>query len=98
MFEDDLNNDADMFDRPPVFRKACDNLRHKLMLVDERHQRIGWVDDSSDTRVYWCHQTQDALGPDGEPVDPDECASCRGCYSRSGVDDVNPPESLQADR
>lgn len=28
----------------------------------------------------WCRRTMQALGPDGEVVDPDDCRAGRGCY------------------
>lgn len=28
----------------------------------------------------WCRRTMQALGPDGEVVDPDDCRLGRGCY------------------
>lgn len=59
---------------------TCLNMRHKLMYVDERHARRGMVDNSSDTRVFWCEDTQDHLGPDGEQVHPDVCLKIRNCY------------------
>ena len=61
---------------------ACQNLRHKMMYVDQRQQSVGLVDDSSDTRVFWCTKTQDALGPDGDAVDAKSCAPSRKCYCR----------------
>lgn len=70
---------------PPVqLRVACMNLRHKLMYVDERQSTPGLVDDSSDTRVFFCTRTQDALGPDGEPVGPRACHAGRSCYCGPG--------------
>jgi hypothetical protein len=59
---------------------SCRHIRHKMMYVDERHAVPGMVDDSSDTRVFFCIRSQDALGPDGEPVSPDDCRPGRGCY------------------
>ncbi len=59
---------------------ACLDLRHKLMECDVRHMVPGMVDDSSDTRVFFCGRTQDQFGPDGAPVDPDSCHTGRGCY------------------
>jgi hypothetical protein len=75
---------ASEFDRPVQLRVACMSLRHKMMYVDERHAPRGMVDDSSDTRIYWCTKTQDALGPDGQPVSPSDCAQSRQCYCRHG--------------
>lgn len=57
---------------------CCLDLRHKMMDVDVRHMTPGLVDDSSETRVFWCMRTQDFLGPDGEVVDPDACGSGGG--------------------
>ncbi len=70
-----------MNDETPLkLKPCCLHMRHKLMYVDERHQSPGQVDDSSDTRVFFCVQTQDALGPDSDPVSPDECGAARSCY------------------
>ena len=70
----------DAYDRPVKLQIACMNLRHKLMYVDARHAERGLVDNSSDTRVFWCAKTQRSLGPDGEPVSPGECSMGRSCY------------------
>ena len=78
--EPQTNTSFEEYDRPPVLKPACLHLRHKLMYVDERHAVRGMVDDSSDTRVFWCNRTHEDLGPDLEPVHPDDCASCRSCY------------------
>lgn len=59
---------------------TCLNMRHKLMYVDERHAVRGKVDTNSDTRIFWCDETQDQLGPDGEQVHPDICFKNRSCY------------------
>ena len=66
--------------RPVALRVACMHLRHKLMYCDERHGTRGMVDDSSDTRVFLCVKTQEALGPDSEPVSPEDCRPTRTCY------------------
>ncbi len=59
---------------------TCDRLRHKMMYIDEAQKRFGAVDDSSDTRVFWCAGTFESRGPDGRPVDPDACRLGRACY------------------
>lgn len=59
---------------------TCLNLRHKLMYVDEQHAVEGLVDRNSETRLYWCAQSQEHRGPDGEPVHPDCCSGGRRCY------------------
>ena len=66
--------------RPISLRPACLCLRHKLMYVDERQASPGMVDDSSDTRVYFCTKSQDSLGPDAKPVHPHDCAAGRSCF------------------
>lgn len=59
---------------------TCDQLRHKMMYIDERQKTFGRADDGSDTRIYWCTQTQDSRGPDGQPVMPKACQPGRTCY------------------
>ena len=61
---------------------ACEHLRHKMMYVEDRQSRIGLVDDSSDTRVFFCTLSQEALGPDDAPVSPTECTPDRSCYCK----------------
>ncbi len=61
---------------------ACLHLRHKMMYVDDRHSRIGAVDDSSDTRVFFCVLSQEVLGPDGTPASPTECTPDRRCFCK----------------
>lgn len=64
----------------PIFHETCLRLRHKLMYVDARHMTPGLVDDSSDTRLYWCQLTQDCRGPDGAGAAPNLCSASRACY------------------
>jgi hypothetical protein len=66
--------------RPVELRVTCRNLRHKMMYVDDRQSTPGLVDDSSDTRIFWCVKTQDPLGPDDAPVSPARCTKARACY------------------
>ncbi len=63
---------------------TCLHLRHKLMYCDERHEQRGLVDDSSDTRVFFCVNTGDALGPDAEAVGPECCNASRACFKGEG--------------
>ncbi len=65
---------------PLNLKIACLHLRHKLMYCDDRHATPGLVDDSSDTRTFYCVQTQDALGPDDHSVCPQDCTTNRPCY------------------
>lgn len=67
-------------DRPVHLQQACMHLRHKLMYVDERQATPGLVDTNSDTRVFFCAQTCDSLGPDAEAVHPEDCTCDRACY------------------
>ena len=69
-------------ERPVSLQIACMNLRHKLMYCDERHSTPGMVDDSSDTRVFFCIKSHDSLGPDAKPVAPKLCTPERGCYCK----------------
>src|SRR4030095_1666025 len=75
---------GDGYDRPVKLQIACTNLRHKLRYVDARHAERGLVDNSSDTRVFWCAKTQRSLGPGGEPVSPNECSMGRSCCCGGG--------------
>jgi hypothetical protein len=70
-----------MSETPPVkLQPACAHIRHKLMYSETSHAVRGMVDDSSDTRVFFCVRTFEALGPDDQPVSPDRCAPGRSCY------------------
>lgn len=69
-------------DKPLVLQPTCVHLRHKLMYVDDRHMQNGKVDTQSDTRVYWCGCTQDALGPDSNSAGPRSCNGSRSCFTK----------------
>ncbi len=73
-----------MDDAPVRLRISCLDIRHKQMYVDERQGVMGMIDDSSDTRIFFCVRTQEALGPDGRAVTPRACASGRSCYRAGG--------------
>ena len=66
--------------RPVTLKVSCLHIRHKLMYCDERHATPGLVDDTSDTRVFFCVKTHEVLGPDDKPVHPGVCKSGRACY------------------
>ncbi|MFO0826761.1 MAG: hypothetical protein U0572_01320 [Phycisphaerales bacterium] len=68
-------------EKPLKLKVCCHHLRHKMMYVDHRQSVRGMVDDSSDTRVYFCIKSQESLGPDGQPVHPSDCTPDRGCYA-----------------
>jgi len=64
-------------------KPACLHLRHKLMWVDARQSIPGMVDDSSDTRIFFCMKSHEQLGPDGEAVGPKRCTAERTCYCKA---------------
>lgn len=70
--------------RPVRLQVACMNIRHKMMYCDSRHDAPGKVDNTSDTRVFFCARTHDVLAEDGKPVHPEECTPARGCYCHGG--------------
>lgn len=53
----------------------CSNLHWKGMYVlsesDFPH---------SNDRLFWCHKTQQCVGPDGKLVDDYECNETRSCF------------------
>ncbi len=55
----------------------CDNLRWKGLYIDAEWSET--IPHSGD-RLFWCHKTQQCLGPDGKLVDDYECNPARGCY------------------
>ncbi len=55
----------------------CDNLRWKGMYIPAE-----WDPDvpHGNDRLFWCHKTQNCLGPDSRVVDEYECNETRKCY------------------
>ncbi len=82
--------------RPVRLERSCLHLRHKLMYVDERQRVPGWVDDSSDTRVFFCVKTQESLGPDRQPVDPRLCTPDRNCFCSAGQNVPSSPDARES--
>lgn len=62
----------------PVDDDRCDLLRWKGIFI-ETEWDPKQVPHSGD-RLFWCHKTQNCLGPDGKVVDEYECNETRGCY------------------
>ena len=60
-------------------RPSCRHIRRKLMYCDERHAVSEWS-ITPPTPVFFCVRTQDGLGPDEEPVSPEECRFERDCH------------------
>ena len=54
----------------------CEYLRWKGMYVDKDHD----PKLASGDRLFWCHKTQNCLGPDGKLADDYECSVGRSCY------------------
>lgn len=70
-----------MMNEPEIqLESCCRHLRHKMMYCDSRHAARGMVDDSSDTRVFFCVKTGDSLGPDARAACPSGCQAGRRCH------------------
>ena len=54
----------------------CRNLRCNQMYYLSAAQ----PDDYLDTSVFWCCRTQEAFGPDGQPIGRRECCAGRECF------------------
>jgi len=52
----------------------CRHLRCKEMYYQ------GNQEDEYASGAYWCSQTQENFGPDGEPAGKTECCAGRTCY------------------
>lgn len=57
-------------------QRVCKHLRSKEMF----HSETPLAEDAYHSGIYWCEQTSEGLGPDGECADSGECASGRGCF------------------
>ena len=60
----------------------CDHLRWKGMYVEAEWDPT--IPHSGD-RLFWCHHTQQRLGPDGSLVDG--CNPARKCYRAFSLND-----------
>jgi hypothetical protein len=56
--------------------RPCRHLRSKEMFYDSAAP----PDERSGSGIFWCHRTTQCLGPDGKPVDDEDCRTDRGCY------------------
>lgn len=63
----------------PLDFPLCAELRSKKYYLLGRPPRCSEdvLDASNDT---WCARTQDRLGPDKDPVDPENCRAGRTCF------------------
>lgn len=57
--------------------ERCTNIRWKGMYIEAQWDPT--VPHGND-RLFWCHKTQNCLGPDGKLVDEYECHPGRKCY------------------
>jgi len=58
----------------------CLNIRHKgmyVMSIPDPDEFLYY--DKYEGTNYWCVETADGAGPDGQPVRPDCCTTDRGC-------------------
>lgn len=62
----------------------CSELRSKkwFFLTAPARSAADLLDASN---ACWCARTSTALGPDGEPVDPDDCVEGRACWRASAA-------------
>ena len=60
----------------PDLQLPCRHLRSKEMY----YQSAGQEDDAFSSGVYWCIQTHEAFGPDGQPCGKKECCAGRSCH------------------
>jgi hypothetical protein len=61
----------------PTSLQYCRRLRCKEMFI-ETAQPFEMA--STGSGAYWCSQTQQVLGPDGQVAEPENCKSGRGCF------------------
>lgn len=66
-------NKAKPFPKPMT---QCKCLRSKEMY----YEPPGEEEDEFSSGIYWCTETHEGFGPDGEPVGKHECGSKRSCY------------------
>ena len=64
----------------PIQSMYCGSLRSKKFFM--RDQLAKSADDYIDSANHvWCSETQEVIGPDNQPVEPDKCGPGRSCYS-----------------
>ena len=54
----------------------CRYLRNKEMFYHAQEN------DEFASGIYWCTQTNEPFGPDGQPCDKKHCCEGRACYLR----------------
>ena len=54
----------------------CRRLRCKEIFIDTGQP---FDIENTGSGIYWCSQTQQGLGPDGQTAEPENCKAGRGC-------------------
>ena len=62
-------------------RERCEHIRWKGLFLDIT-ERDPNEPESTQPHIYWCVQTMNCMGPDGQVVDEDVCSALRSCYRR----------------
>jgi hypothetical protein len=73
-----------MAEQPPnkIPQFPCKHLRSHEMNFEDSPLK---PEDEYSSGIYHCEQTHDALGPDGEIVDREECTPDRDCFEELGT-------------
>ena len=61
--------------------QLCTHLRTKGMYLPPNPRADGAAPEGSATAVYWCLKTMKVTGPDGQPVDREDCVPPRACFA-----------------
>lgn len=65
-----------MSEEKPGFVFPCKHIRSKEMYYDAP----AGGDDEFSSGMYWCARTNETFGPDGQPVERQECKAGRSCF------------------
>ena len=82
---------AKPFDPSRISPFCCDLHSKKAVFLARPPRDEGELLDAS--RHCWCGETMQALGPDGDVVDPEDCRAGRACFKPYGGPD--PRRSVQ---
>ncbi|MDB5326557.1 MAG: hypothetical protein JWM57_2126 [Phycisphaerales bacterium] len=77
----------------PINTPFCGELRSKRYFMLDVIPTDGeqYLDASG---YCWCYHTQQVLGPDGDPVGPDDCRVGRSCYRSALAADIEEQQGL----
>ena len=78
----EINNEAETgLDTTAVIQSPfCGSLRSKKFFMRDTLPAVA-ADYLDASNHCWCRVTQQVIGPDGSPADPDSCITGRTCYS-----------------